>query len=101
MNKTKEAYMEEAIRKLLEIIVKEAAGNPIRVESITINGEEDICKGIEEVMAYDDTVSISCVEKHIWFCVFTGNEPDELIVDYSDNEVCNQIADKWYKEFNK
>jgi len=93
--------MEEAVRKFLELMVKEAAGSPIKVESVCITGENDIDKGVDEIMAYDDTVSISCKEKHIWFCVFTGNEPDELIVDYSDNEVCNQIADKWYEGFNK
>ncbi len=92
--------MKEAAKKLLEVVVKEAEGNPIRVESIIINGREDIYKGVEEVMAYDDNISISCVDKHIWLCVYTGNEPDELIVDYTDNEVCNRIFDEFQKALN-
>lgn len=87
--------MKEAVRKFLEVMIKEAAGSPIKVESVSITGENDIDKGVDEIMAYDDFLDVVCKEKKMWFNIYTGNEPDELIVDYTDNEICNKV----YNEF--
>lgn len=55
---------------------------------------------VKVILNVDDTLSIEVPDSKIWLSIYTGNETDELIVDYTDNPTCNKIYND-YMEFFK
>ena len=95
MNESWEVVMGNSVRKLLNV-VQEKIGYPFNVGSVKIESAEDIEKGVKYVLDVDAFVSIRCPEKKVWLSVYSGNGYDEVLSDYSDNEICNAIADEYY-----
>lgn len=96
---TWEEKMGLAVRRLLRIVLSKADGVPFKVAGVTVKSEADVKRAAEEVLAIDDFLSVSCPEKHIWLSIYTGNDADELLCDYTDNEICNAIANDFQKYY--
>lgn len=95
MEKSWEVVMGNSVRKLLEVVLKKV-GVPFSVGSVKINSADDIEKGVEYVLNVDAFVSVRCPEKNVWLSIYSGNGYDEVLSDYSDNEICNAIADEYW-----
>lgn len=96
-----------AIATLLRIINEHKADNQQVVisstECVEFKYRDPISTpaAAEAIWAVDDIITIECEEAHIWFSVYAGNEPYDLICDYLDNNDCNAIAKKYAEYFEE
>lgn len=100
MEKSWEQVMGRAVRGLLKIVLEKVGGG-FTVGAFKVESAKDISNAVRYVFDIDGFVSIRCPEKGVWISIGTMNEDWELISDYSDNEICNEIADaftNWIEE---
>ena len=100
MEKSWEQVMGRAVRGLLKIVLEKVGGG-FTVGAFKVETAKDISNAIRYVFNIDGFVSIRCPEKGVWISIGTMNDDWELICDYSDNEICNEIADaftNWIKK---
>lgn len=92
--------IETAIAKFLEIVIEKLDGIPFKINGLTIKDKSDIQKGIDLILAIDGDLSVYNEDKHVWFRIYAWNAPDELIVDYTDNQLCNDIYNEFQNRLN-
>ena len=92
MEKSWDKVMGRAVRGLLKIVLEKVGGG-FTAGGFKVESAKDINKAVDYVMNIDGFVSIRCPEKGVWLSIGTMNSDWELISDYSDNEICNEIAD--------
>lgn len=100
MEKSWEQVMGRAVRGLLKIVLEKVGGG-FTVGAFKVESAKDISNAVRYVFDIDGFVSIRCPEKGVWISIGTMNDDWELISDYSDNEICNEIADaftNWIEE---
>jgi hypothetical protein len=61
----------------------------------TIRTKSDIAGAVDTLLAVDDTIGVYTTNKSVWFLVdIFADNTDEVIIDYTDNNICNTIYNK-------
>lgn len=88
--------MQDVVKYFIQTVMEFTGDVPFKVGSVLVSGPQDINKAVDELLGVDDMLEVYCPERKIWISVCCFNDPDEIMVDYTDNDICNAI----YKMLN-